>query len=287
MTESSAARLYGLIAETFIHAGIGQARGAIDLPVAREAATDYPYIAGSSFKGALLQAARDIGLGNRETLFGKQENAGALLIGDIRLLFLPVRSLRGAFRWVTCPHVLHRFVRDRARTGKEDIDLTALAPESGLYLGKGQDGERLYLEERSFEWAPGDPKQLESLVNPLFPGDKPLAGVAEKLVVLNDEDFAWFARYALPIQARNHLDETTKTVKEGPWYEEALPPDTVMFAIVGERPTKDPGKPDSGFRALEAFDAMLEKDLHSYLQIGGNETVGQGWFRIAPIGAQP
>lgn len=45
--------ILGLLAETFIHSGIGHTEGAIDLPVAREAATDYPYIPGSSLKGAL------------------------------------------------------------------------------------------------------------------------------------------------------------------------------------------------------------------------------------------
>ena len=43
----------GLLAETSIHPGTGRSTGVVDLPVAREAATDYPFIAGSSLKGAL------------------------------------------------------------------------------------------------------------------------------------------------------------------------------------------------------------------------------------------
>ena len=43
--------LYGLLAETSIHPGAGQSSGFVDLPVAREAATDYPVIVGSSLKG--------------------------------------------------------------------------------------------------------------------------------------------------------------------------------------------------------------------------------------------
>ena len=51
--------ILGLLAETSIHSGSGQDAGFVDLPVAREAATDYPVIVGSSFKGALLDRARE------------------------------------------------------------------------------------------------------------------------------------------------------------------------------------------------------------------------------------
>ena len=47
------AAMLGLLAETPIHPGAGRGMGVVDLPVAREAATDYPVIVGSSLKGAL------------------------------------------------------------------------------------------------------------------------------------------------------------------------------------------------------------------------------------------
>ena len=45
--------MLGLLAETPIHPGAGRGMGVVDLPVAREAATDYPVLVGSSLKGAL------------------------------------------------------------------------------------------------------------------------------------------------------------------------------------------------------------------------------------------
>ena len=42
--------ILGLLAETSIHAGTGRGMGVVDLPVAREAATDYPVIVGSRLK---------------------------------------------------------------------------------------------------------------------------------------------------------------------------------------------------------------------------------------------
>jgi CRISPR-associated protein Cmr4 len=47
-----------LRAETFIHVGEGETGALIDLPFAREAATDYPYIPGSGVKGAFRDMAR-------------------------------------------------------------------------------------------------------------------------------------------------------------------------------------------------------------------------------------
>ena len=44
-----ASLIMGLLAETPIHPGAGRNLGVIDLPVAREAATDYPVLVGSSF----------------------------------------------------------------------------------------------------------------------------------------------------------------------------------------------------------------------------------------------
>ncbi|TMQ07372.1 MAG: type III-B CRISPR module RAMP protein Cmr4, partial [Deltaproteobacteria bacterium] len=109
--------MIGFLAESSIHCGAGRSAGIIDLPVAREAATDYPFIAGSGVKGALRDRAQRLGRGDTEALFGKHDHAGKLLISDARLLLLPVRSLAGAYRWVTSPLLLERYRRDCARCG--------------------------------------------------------------------------------------------------------------------------------------------------------------------------
>jgi CRISPR-associated protein Cmr4 len=80
--------IFGLLAETFVHTGAGQSAGAIDLPVIRERTTEYPFIPGSSMKGALRDAARGGDDLDLKQLFGEQDNAGALLIGDARLVLL-------------------------------------------------------------------------------------------------------------------------------------------------------------------------------------------------------
>lgn len=94
-----------------LHAGTGQGVGVIDLPIAREKATQIPFLPGSTIKGVFRDACNDNGL--RTKVFGPDTNnadlhAGAVTFTDARLLLLPVRSLRGVFAWVTSPLLLRR-----------------------------------------------------------------------------------------------------------------------------------------------------------------------------------
>lgn len=265
--------LYGMLAETSIHPGAGQSSGFVDLPVAREAATDYPVIVGSSMKGALLSAARDRGWTDdeRERVFGKHDNAGGLLVSDARLLLLPARSLTSHFIWVTCPHLIERYVRDRKRSGHTEgaFGFTSLGDEdteAPRYLGP--DVGDLFLEERQFTRAGGLPDKLAEILTPLIRHDETKKRLDKQLVVLSDVSFAWFARYGLAINARNVLDEKTKTSKNL-WYEETLPPDSLFYLLLAER--------SDG--ALEKTKALFADK--PYLQAGGNETVGHGWFAVS------
>jgi CRISPR-associated protein Cmr4 len=250
-----------MLAETFIHPGTGQNVGAIDLPVAREAATDYPFIAGSSLKGAMRQAYEQHDKGGADAIFGKQDNAGSMLVSDARLLLLPIRSLSSAYKWVTCPHLLERLKRD-AKRSEQGLAFTVPKVENKKVLSQGSG--RLFLEERSFEiaGAPGD--DLVGALEQLIPNGDVKARLKDQLAILSDDDFAWFARYGLAVQARNVLDD--KKTSKNLWYEETLPPDTLMYAVLAER---------NGKGVLQDV-----QKIGDYLQAGGNETVGQGWFNL-------
>jgi CRISPR-associated protein Cmr4 len=270
--------LLGLLAETSIHPGAGQSSGIVDLPVAREAATDYPVIPGSSLKGALLGLARQRELNEQERMneqdrnriFGRSDNAGALLVSDARLLLLPVRSLSSAYKWVTCPHLLERFSRDQQRANKNAVKFELTTVEAGKYLGVSVG--TLFLEERQFEHEgelPGGVvPALETLVPAAATYARTRTRLAGQLVLLHDDDFAWFARYGLAIQARNALDPEKKT-SANLWYEETIPADALFYAVFAER----------GVNTIEPVKGLF-KD-RPYLQVGGNETVGMGWFAVA------
>ncbi len=276
MTQAERPMVLGLVAETHVHVGIGQSVEAIDLPVAREKTTHWPFVPGSGVKGAFrVWAGEQAGIGNTDVLFGKEGadagddgNAGALMFSDARLLLLPVRALNKAWRWATSPGLLRRYQRDLARAGV-DSDFKISAVTAGKWLGEGEGW--LGLEEREFEHAGAVDDKLVAALCPVVGEDA--AFVRERLVVLNDDDFAWFALYGLPVMARNKLDEN-KRVKSGAlWYEESLAPDSVLYTLVGAR-------------KLGSLPAFREKVPDApYIQMGGNETIGQGWFRMTDISA--
>lgn len=262
--------MLGLLAETPIHPGTGRGLGVIDLPVAREASTDYPVLVGSSLKGALrdkAQATREIN-GDTAQRFGKPDRAGDLLVSDGRLLLLPVRSLTSSFRWVTCPHLIERYRRDLARTGlSAHSEVPSMKLDQGQVVTKGTGN--LFLEERQFSICSESTQQLAAAIACLVLHEETQARLASQIAVLHDNDFAWFVRYGLSIQARNVLDDGTKQSKNL-WYEETLPSDTIMYAVIM-------GRSD---QAIDTLTSLFPKS-DPYLQTGGNETVGQGWFAVS------
>lgn len=263
--------MLGFLAESAIHCGAGRSAGIIDLPVAREAATDYPFVPGSGVKGALRDRAERLGRADVNELFGREDHAGKLLLSDARLLLLPVRSLTGSYRWVTSPLLLERYRRDCARCGLPAklsavrVASTGDAP-GALAPGRGT----LYLEERELTITGACPSEVIEAIGPLVRHDDTRKRIASQLVIVGDDELAWFCRYAVPVQARNVLDKDGSKRSKNLWYEESLPQDTLLYTLAMARDDA-------------AQDAVTEMfpDRDPYLQLGGNETVGQGWVAVA------
>jgi len=278
--------MIGMLAETAIHPGSGRSSGFVDLPVARESTTQYPVIFGSSLKGALKDRAREIWpdsiteIGGKKErklkpemarLFGRQEGAGDLVVSDAKLLLLPVRSLTGQYKWATCTYLLERIRRDAQRirydTMKNGLKVSG-KPDKGKVLANKN--ENLFLEEREFQVSGNIEDSLINEIKKLINHDEAAKRLSEQLIILNDDDFHWFASYGLQISARNVLDVDTKESK-GLWYEETLPTDSLFYTILFLR--KD--------EAAKDVKSLL--DNLKYLQVGGNETVGQGWFAMKTV----
>lgn len=285
--------LIGYLAEQPLHPGTGQALGAIDQPVAREGGSHIPVIPGSSHKGSLKHAVAG---GNEDSdfwpLFGGTDEEGGVLFSDIRLLLLPIRSSVGSYKWATCPYLLERLARDLTRTGRT-AGFEVPAVEDGTVLTASNGGERLYLEELTFTINGAVEEAISDALVKFIPSDDPYGKVAGRLktqlMIMSDDDFSWFARYGLPIYARNQLQKDTKS-SNNLWYEEHLPADTLMYGIVAPR-----GKSEERFANKrkgtqgKSYDDFIERltgdkekktDRLSYLQIGGDETVGRGICRL-------
>lgn len=281
--------MMNMVAQTSIHAGAGQALSIIDLPIQRESHTQFPVIFGSSLKGALRFRASQV-LSDNKTLvnvFGADSQsedtfAGALMVSDAKLLLLPIRSLNGYFKWVTCPALLRRYANDCERAGlKNDVlsQLTLTIEQQDVVVIENKT-ETLFLEE--FALTVKTDNQLTALAT-LLARNFNLAETAltEQLAIVNDDMFSYLAQNSTPVNAHIALDEN-KTVKKGAlWYEETLPSETVMYSLISC--TSSRGKKEEKLEAQAVANVLTEKVLpttNRYLQVGGNETVGMGWFAI-------
>lgn len=284
----STTALLGLLAETSIHAGTGQDGGVIDLPIQREAHTDWPVVYGSAVKGALRALAEERDMPWLKTVFGPDtknasDHAGTLLIGDARLLLLPVRSLTGHFKWVTCPALLKRFDADAQRLGLAGIDTAALpeAPDHETVLLPEVGGEALYLEEFRLRTQAADFTAIIQVLAPLMGRSDAASALRKQLALVNDDRFSHLAKFATPVNAHVCLDNKTKTVKTGAlWYEESLPPDTLLYVTLNALAARQQGTEKTAAEVLAHVTGELFGQ-RPYLQLGGNETVGMGWCKVS------
>ncbi|GIW74397.1 MAG: type III-B CRISPR module RAMP protein Cmr4 [Phycisphaerales bacterium] len=274
-------------AQTPLHPGSGTALGTVDLPVQRERHTQWPIIPGSTLKGILRDACRRAGGKNGDLFaaFGPETaeaatHAGALSLTDARILAFPVRSLKGVFAWVTCPSVLERFARD-VKLAKDNAALQLPTPpkKDGAFCPENSslllEGNRLVLEEFEFERAGDADGVAQWIADRAFAkGDGFTPNRFEgHLVVLHDDDFTYFVRYATEVLARVALDYERKTVKAGAlFYEEFLPTETLFYSVVLASPSRREGH---GMSAREIL-AYLRDNMPPVLQIGGDETIGKG-----------
>jgi CRISPR-associated protein Cmr4 len=118
------------------------------------------------------------------------------------------------------------------------------------------------------------PKELREEIGNLIVHQQTRARLEDQLIVVHNDDFQWFASYGLPVNARNKLDSNKKS--ENLWYEESLAPDTLLYSMLFERKEN----------ALDDIKGMFNNSNNSrpYLQLGGNETVGMGWFAVSILG---
>ncbi|KHD04702.1 CRISPR-associated protein Cmr4 [Candidatus Thiomargarita nelsonii] len=288
MSQSTA--MLGLFTETSLHAGTGQMLGVIDLPIQRESHTGWPCVYGSAVKGAMRELAEKRGHKKTwvEDVFGPEmqnasDHAGALAITDARLLLLPVRSLTGHFKWLTCPAVLQRWQADCRRLGLpdgNDFSVTNLIENNKALVSQTLKEQDIFLEEFRFKTQPRPEidKVIRSVAKLI--GREPNEidkALKSQLTVVNDNMFAHLSRFATPVNAHIAIDNETKTVKTGAlWYEESLPADTLLYTgLVAQASRKDGNK-----KANEVLKHVVDdlfSDEHPYLQLGGNETVGMGW----------
>lgn len=291
-----------------VHMGAGTALGLIDNPIQRERHTDHPVFSGSGLKGAVRHdfwdqaqknPAKEADLIGR--VFGPSPDeggslhAGAISFSDAQLLAFPVRSIREAFVYTTCPTALARAKRTLGLVGiKVDWSVPRLSAGQCLTVTKDlcSADQRLPLE--AFEFVAQVDSNVEKIAETLA-----VRGISEgffreklkrDLVVLSDEDFGYFVRNATVVEPHVRIDDVTGTADDGGlFYTENLPPESLLLAVVmaSEERTRNNDKKsaqdiiklvlggqEGGFTGLD--DRLL--------QIGGDATTGRGQVVLRSAG---
>lgn len=280
-----------------IHAGSGSEIGIVDLPIQREKHTGYPKIDSSSLKGA-IRATIDEKLNNNseqkaksEKVFGSRPKdkvsdtqAGAIAFADARVLLFPVKSLRGVFTWITCPYVLNRFNQEMSLYRPETESL--IVPDENTVSAERitvqvKNNERqVVLEEYSYTVQVDEQCGLlaEQLQKILFSGMKNY--FAERLMVLDDDDFGDFVNLSTEVNARICINPETGTVnaKDGAlWYEENVPPETVFYSFCFAGKSRDI---EDVMSENAVMDFMKDNEVFpEVFQLGGDSTLGRGVLR--------
>ena len=249
-----------LYTETPLHAGTGTTLGSVDLPLQRERMSRLPVVQSSGVKGSLREIFRNkeseeqeknveeqerkVPQGLTVALFGPEPpsgrangteeaaesvtHAGALSIGDARLLLLPVRTVFGGWAWTTCPLILSRLVRDWECLGRA-IPTWHGKVEDKLHASPKSDDSRieknrtLGLVSKFSRISPSNRLIIEDTEYPVQPDDvvvelanwlkenalpqtktyEPFCNrLVKQLVVLTDEEFAFLSEHCTEVVTR-------------------------------------------------------------------------------------
>jgi CRISPR-associated protein Cmr4 len=247
-----------------LHTGGATQEGNL-LGIARESHTDIPYVPSSTIRGKLRSLTATSSLnklwGNTidDVTKGNDLNLsqGALWVGDASILWIPVPSLSHGIVWISSPFLLRRWARLNAPTQQIPTEYSTNIPS----------GQPVYLKDAILkaknltnwsEWREFIPTQAQASI--------------QNVMILPDRHCATLIQMSLWRQVKIKLDEH-KVVDGGFRYEEAIPPDTLMYFPWGVTSHTN----GTGASAVEDLKDLLTQ--HQILQIGGQESLGRGFVQ--------
>jgi len=239
------------------------------LGIARESHTNLPYIPSSTIRGKVRSTVTDkdtqYQLFGNELKDGKQLEQGNIWIGDASLLWLPVPSLSHSVVWISCPMLLQRWQRLQRLQGS-NLTIPPIPPEYSCNFANGK--SPLYLKDAIIK---ADQLKDWDKWEEFIPKSSAKSSL-NRLLVLPDKHCATLIQMSLWRQVKIKLDKH-KSVDGGFRYEEAIPPDTLMYLPWGitSQANGTSQKLSKDFKDLLAANEIL--------QIGGQESLGRGFVQ--------
>jgi CRISPR-associated protein Cmr4 len=300
-----------LFAETPVHPGAASGKAALDLPLQRSVQTEWPIINDATLRGGLRRyvetrdpADKDACEKQANSLFGDPNNPGRLSTPDAEVLLFPVASAKGMTAWITCKTALEYFARklclfrtflskakgaksegaqvDELISAVKDLkDGTFATTESKLTWN----GRTIILESDSFTEEPetppvgaeGAPQRPADKIAQWFAGVLPATQywtdrLKTHFVIVPEGAFTHYVLRKTDIRTRVKIAEGR--VDQGPWTEENIPIDTLLYTIVSTV--------ESNGDAVGEFGKVMENQ--PVLQFGGDQNLGRGMLRVGRLG---
>jgi CRISPR-associated protein Cmr4 len=283
-------KLYHLHALTALHCGTGQSAGVIDLPIARDRATNLPLVPGSSLRGVLRDdfsgknaALEKILFGPRSIGGGDEAFAGALAVGDAHLLLLPIRAMAGIVAYATCPFILKRY---KKYIGNTELNIPTLTESQAIHAQANVNliAGKIVLEDLDLTPVESNDANgwAEFIAKAIFTADEDAqSDLKKRFLILPDSVFSFLAETATEVRARIAINDETGIVKKGAlWYEENLPAESVLWGIYALSASRAKDENHSAEYLAEKIPAEL------LLQLGGKAGVGRGLTRFLNGGSQ-
>ena len=280
------------------HPGAGTSLGAIDLMLQREVTTNFPFIQGSTLKGAIRSHLHSALQNNEKSIldvvFGPRDaggsdlSKGALIVSDASLLFYPVRTLKGLYALVTCPEILRRLnmphiglkVPDSLLNLNDKGTVKTLNSTQSKYVING----KIYFEDLNFSIDTVGDGDFDWVKEKLELDES----IKDRLFVVHNDVFQYFVEFATQVISRNKIDYNTGTVDKkigGIWTEEHLPPETYLFSyleddgrVVGKIKVKENNLEKE--KDASSFGWVADKLNDNVIHLGGDETVGKGFVEL-------
>ncbi|MCC2694872.1 type III-B CRISPR module RAMP protein Cmr4 [Nodularia sp. LEGE 04288] len=282
-----------------LHTGGATQEGNL-LGIARESHTNLPYAPSSTIRGRLrasaenrlqqvrlfgpqLEDLKDAGFvaeyekqPGRKVITVKKEGKeeeqvvkfnqleqGDIWVGDGSILWLPVPSLSHGVIWITCPMLLERWLRFHPNRNIQPADLQNLEYKTNLGVNNPIYLKDAIIRDNLQAW--GDDWQK-------FVPEAPEVNSIKRVLVLPDQYCTTVMQMSLWRQVKIKLDQH-KQVDNGFRYEEAIPPDTLMYFPWGTTFQAN----GTAKKSTEDFQNLVTEN--SVLQIGGQEGLGRGFVQ--------
>ncbi|MBA4446020.1 type III-B CRISPR module RAMP protein Cmr4, partial [Cylindrospermopsis raciborskii CS-506_C] len=163
--------------------------------------------------------------------------------------------------WVTSPFLLRRW----SRLTQPNVQI----PEPGSF--SGGNNQNLYLKDAIFKR--GDLIPWGNEWKEYLPPGSTETDIISQALVLTDRDCQVLVQLSLWQQVKIKLNEN-KNVDGGFRYEEAIPPETLMYFPWGTTTNAN----RNAAQAQECLKTLLRS--HETFQIGGQESLGRGFVEI-------